>query len=156
MIIPARYAALLKDPLFSFWIGTAGQDRVPEVIKCTGVMPDEVTGQLTCFAGARYADRSMKNLAENPAITLVGAHIGNFEGYQYKGTLICWRPCLPEEVLLQEKNMEAFTRLLAEFGYSREGLYRIYFSQPSIAFEFEVTEVFEQSPRKGTGGKIVV
>jgi hypothetical protein len=52
--------------------------------------------------------------------------------------------------------MESFTDKLRAFGYSKEGLYRIYFSQPSIAFEFNVTEVYEQSPRKGTGGKITV
>jgi hypothetical protein len=157
VIIPVHHLALLRDPLFSFWIGTAGRDLVPEVIKCTGVVHDDnIPEQLVCFAGTRYADQSLKNLQENPVITLVGAHVGTYEGYQYKGVLIRSRSCLPAEVLLQEQYMESFTVALGTFGYSKEGLYRIYFSQPSLAFEFKVTEVYEQSPRKGTGGKLAV
>jgi hypothetical protein len=157
VIIPVQHLAFLKDILFSFWIGTASRDLIPEVIKCTGVLHNEAMPErLTCFAGTRHADQSLKNLQENPAITLVGAHVGTYEGYQYKGVLICSRPCLPAEVQLQEQYMESFTSALGKFGYSKEGLYKIYFAQPSMAFEFHVTEVYEQSPRKGTGGKIAL
>lgn len=157
MIIPLLHRAFLKDPLFSFWIGTAGRDLIPEVIKCTGVIYDDTAPEhLTCFVGAKYAELSQKNLGENPVITLVGAHVETYEGYQYKGSLVRSRPCLPAEVLLQEQYMESFTATLGALGYSKEGLYRIYFSQPSIAFEFNVTEIYQQSPRKGTGGKIAV
>lgn len=86
----------------------------------------------------------------------MGAHTGTYDGYQYKGTFIRSRPCTEDEVMLQSQYMESFTQILSEFGYSKEGLYRLYFSQPSIAIEFKVHEVYDQTPRKGTGEKISI
>jgi hypothetical protein len=154
MIIPSRHIALLKQPLFSFWIGTASPDLVPEVIKCTGVILDDITEEFTCFIGAKFAEKSLRNLASNAAITLLSANISTYEGYQYKGRYAGSHSCTEEEVLFQERYMDAFTTALALFGYSKEGFHKLYFLQPSIAIKFKVEEVYEQSPRKGTGGKI--
>lgn len=156
MIIPSSHMALLKDPMFSFWIGTASSERIPEVIKCMGVKLDSETEHMTCFAAVRFIDKSLENLQKNPAISLVGAHVGTYEGYQYKGTFIRSRPCTEDEVTFQSQYMETFALNLSEFGYSKEGLYRIYFSQPSIAIEFKVHEVYDQAPRKGTGERIEI
>jgi hypothetical protein len=154
MIIPVSHIALLKDPLVSFWIGTASSERIPEVIKCMGVKLDYEMGHLTCFAAVRFVDKSLENLRKNPTVSLVGAHVGTYEGYQYKGTFIRSRPCTEEEVMIQKQYMETFALNLSEFGYSKEGLYRLYFSQPSMAIEFKVHEVYDQAPRIGTGEKI--
>ena len=154
MIIPASHVALLKDPLFSFWIGTASPEQIPEVIKCMGVKLDYETDHLTCFAAVRFIDKSLENLKKNPAIALVGAHTGTYDGYQYKGTFIRSRPCTEDEVMFQRQYMESFSLSLSEYGYSKEGLYRIYFSQPSMALEIKVHEVYDQAPRKGTGERI--
>src|SRR3990170_845993 len=122
MIIPASHVALLKDPMVSFWIGTASPELIPEVIKCMGVKLDYETEHLTCFAAVRFIDKSLNNLQKNPAISVVGAHAGNYEGYQYKGTFIRSRPCTEDEVMFQKQYMETFTISLSEFGYSKEGL----------------------------------
>jgi hypothetical protein len=154
MIIPPTHEALLRDPMFSFWIGTASPENVPEVIKCMGVNLDYESERLACFAAVRFADKSLDNLQKNPAISLVGAHVGTYQGYQYKGTFIRSRPCTANEVEFQRQYMEDFALTLNGFGYSKEGLYRLYFSQPSLAIEFKVHEVFDQAPRQGTGEKI--
>ena len=156
MIIPASHVALLKDPMLSFWIGTASHELIPEVIKCLGVKLDYETEHLTCFAAVRFIDKSLENLRKNPSISLVGAHVGTYEGYQYKGTFIRSRSCTEDEVMFQRQYMEIFALTLSEFGYSKEGLYRLYFSQPSMAIEFKVREVYDQAPRKGTGEKIEI
>jgi hypothetical protein len=154
MVISPSHVALLEDPMFSFWIGTAGRDHIPEVVKCMGVIVDPVSDRLTCFAGAILANKSLLNLQENPAVTLVGASVLTYEGYQYKGTFINSRFCTAEDILFQENYMRIFTSNLAELGYSEDGLYKLYFSQPSVAIEFRVMEIYEQSPRKGTGEKV--
>ena len=54
----------------------------------------------------------------------------------------------------QRQYLDQFTDVVAAIGYSKEGFYNSYFHQPSYAITFEVQEVFEQTPYKGTGFRL--
>lgn len=153
MIVPASHIELLQRPL-SYWIGTAGSDHVPEVIKCMLAIFDPAIEQFTCFVSEKYAAKTLQNLIVNPAITLVGVDVPTYEGYQYKGKYVLHRPATGDEELMQAKASEGLFDILGSYGYSKSGFAKIFFEQPSIAIVFMVAEVFEQSPKKGTGGRL--
>ena len=153
MVVPAWHVDFLKQPL-SFWIATTNLENVPEPAKCTGVSFDPATDTFTCFVPLKFTEKTFKDLEENPAISLVGVELHTYEGYQYKGQYISRRDCTRDEIEYQYKYMKEFTDILQSFGYSAAGYLKAYIHPPFVALTFKVTQVFDQSPKVGTGGEI--
>ena len=153
MVVPFTHVEFLKQPL-SFWLATASADNTPEPIKCTGITFDPLTDTFTCFAPLKFAQTGFKHLQQNPIIALVGVELHTYEGYQYKGPYLSHRDCTPEEVEFQHQYLQDFTAVLESFGYSRTGFYGTYHQPPFVAITFRATQVFDQSPRNGTGGEL--
>ncbi|MBA4055297.1 MAG: hypothetical protein C0490_11335 [Marivirga sp.] len=153
MIVPPWHVDFLKQPL-SFWLATASLENVPETIKCTGIRFEPETDTFTCFAPLKFAETGFKHLAENPNLALVGVELHSYEGYQYKGPFISRRDCTEEEVAFQLAYMKEFTDILHSFGYSGPGYYKAYMQSPFVAFTFQAKQVFDQSPKNGTGGEL--
>lgn len=153
MVVPAWHVDFLKQPL-SFWIATTNLDNIPEPAKCTGIAFDPANDTITCFVPRKFLDKVFVDLKENPTISLVGVELHTYEGYQYKGQYISHRDCTSEEVDYQHKYMKEFTDILDSFGYSGAGYLKAYIHPPFVALSFKVTQVFDQSPKVGTGGEI--
>ena len=153
MVVPAWHVDFLKQPL-SFWIATTNLDNIPEPAKCTGVFFDPASDTFTCFVPKKFTDKTFKDLEENPTMALVGVELHTYEGYQYKGQYISQRECTREEIEYQYKYMKEFTDILESFGYSSAGYLKAYIRPPFVALMFKVTQVFDQSPKVGTGGEI--
>jgi hypothetical protein len=153
MIVPAWHVDFLKQPL-SFWIATTNLENIPEPAKCTGVFFDPESDTFTCFVPQKFTHKTLKDLEENPTMALVGVELHTYEGYQYKGHYISRRECTREEIEYQYKYMKEFTDILESFGYSAAGYLKAYIHPPFVALLFKVTQVFDQSPKVGTGGEI--
>lgn len=153
MVVPDRHVEFLKQPL-SFWLATASVDNIPEPIKCTGIAFEPSTEIFTCFAPLKFVHTGLKQLQQNPIVALVGVELHTFEGYQYKGPYLSHRDCTPEEVEFQLGYLKEFTTLLGTFGYSTPGFYGAYYHPPFVAIMFKAMQVFDQSPKNGTGGEL--
>jgi hypothetical protein len=153
MVIPEAHVEFLKLPL-SFWLATSSLDNIPEPIKCTGIRFDPGSDVLTCFVPMKYALKGLEHVAENSLVSLVAVELHTYEGYQYKGQYFSHRECTPEEVAFQRTYMAELTSILESFGYSGAGFFSAYFLPPFVAITFQVREVFDQSPKPGTGGQI--
>lgn len=153
MVVPSWHVEFLKQPL-SFWLATASGDNVPEPIKCTGITFNPFTDTFTCFVPLKFAVTGFKHLQENPILALVGVELHTYEGYQYKGPYLSRRDCTPPEVEHVDRYMKEFTDILESFGYSGPGYYKAYIKPPFVAITFQATQVFDQSPKTGTGGEI--
>ncbi len=153
MVVPAWHVDFLKQPL-SLWIATTNLENIPEPVKCTGISFDPATDTFTCFAPKKFTDKAFKDLANNPVMALVGVELHTYEGYQYKGQYLSHRECTQEEVEYQHQHMKEFADILHSFGYSGPGFLKAYIHLPFLAFVFRATQVFDQSPKVGTGGEI--
>lgn len=153
MIVPHDHIYFLKLPL-SFWIATTDNNNVPEPVKCTGVKFDAATELFTCFVPLTFAKKALDKITTDSIIALVGVELHTFEGYQYKGPYRSHRSCTEEEVAFQTGYMKELTEILQSFGYSAAGFTEAYFRPPFVAVTFHVQQVFDQSPKVGTGGEI--
>jgi hypothetical protein len=153
MIVPASHVTFLKKPL-SFWLATASLKNIPEPVKCTGIKFDPANDVFTCFAPLKFMTNAFSHLKENPIIALVGVDVHSYEGYQYKGHYLSQRECTVEEVDFQNRYMKEFTDILETFGYSGRKIYDSYLHPPFVAINFQVTQIFDQSPKTGTGEQI--
>ena len=153
MIVPDRHVEFLKQPL-SFWLATTNKTNMPEPLKCTGIRFDPLTDIFTCFVPRKFTETAFNHLSENPVISLVGVDVHSYEGYQYKGDYLAHRDCTKEEETCQAHYMQEFCAILESFGYSGSGFYQTYMRPPFVAITFKATQVFDQSPKVGTGGQI--
>jgi hypothetical protein len=157
-VIPIEHSVKIMDPLFYPWIGTADAANIPEIVKCICAKVSMDLQRITCFIGTKEGERTLSNLTKNPRMTLLIASALTYEAYQYKGAFIKSRPCTEEEALFQKTFKDEFMihppKLFGIEHFSEEGFSKMYFATPSVAVEFRVEEIFEQTPKKGTGEKI--
>lgn len=152
MSVP-QHLSILSNPM-AIWIANTDANAVPALVRSTGVVPSADGRELTVFIPVVFSRDFCANLKPDMPMTFMGTDVPTYLSFQYKGVYKSNRPCTPEEMELQEEYLQAFTDVVAEIGFSKEGFYKSYAHQPSLAVTFEVTEVFDQTPYKGTGVSI--
>lgn len=135
----------------ALWVANTSADNIPELVKCIGIAPLSDLSTITFFIPEKFAAGFIANTQVNPDIALSATSVYSFESYQYKGVFMELRKCTSEEIDLQRQYLDGFTGVLASMGYSKESFYNSYFHQPSYAVRFSVTDIFDQTPYKGTG-----
>ena len=146
------YQKILAQPL-AFWAASSNKEKVPDAVRCTGLSDVTAVDTITFFIPEKFSGNFIKNVAENPKITLMGCSITTFESYQYKGVYRSMRTATKEEEALQTNYVIAFTDELEKIGFDR-GIGEMFLLQPSFAVTFRVTEIYEQTPFKGTGNQV--
>jgi hypothetical protein len=102
------------------------------------------------------AARPLQDLKENQHIAVNVADITNFFARQLKGMFLGSRPSTPEEISEIKNLQNKFEGLLGNFfGPEFASNWSRIIIEPSICITLEVQEVFEQTPKSGTGGKII-
>ena len=99
------------------------------------------------------AGRAIDNLEDNKRITMVQVDFLTFECYQFKGSFIRAYDGSPEDKVLVTEYMGRMTEVAKRIGMDDKLLVKIP-QDPIIAIEFEVEQIFEQTPKKGTGKPI--
>jgi len=75
------------------------------------------------------------------------------ESYQFKGKFINAAKANEEDMAFFDQYMTGFDDLVAALGLNR-GIVYTYPHSSMICITMEVQEIFEQTPKKGTGQKI--
>lgn len=99
------------------------------------------------------AAQAIKNLEENKMVSLVMVNILNFECYQFKGSYISYHDSTSEEKADVENYLNKMNEALIKIGV-QDGLVYNFPHDPTITIEFEVEQIFEQTPKIGTGDLI--
>ena len=152
MALP-QHLTILSNPM-AIWIANTNEAAVPALVRSTGVLPSADGSELTVFIPVVFSRDFCANLRERMPVTFMGTDVPTYLSFQYKGYYKSIRPCTEEEIALQLAYLDAFTDQVAAIGFSKEGFYNSYAHQPSLAVTIEVTEVFDQTPYKGTGVSI--
>lgn len=146
------HLSFLAQPV-ALWMANADDHGVPALTRCAGVVVLDQR-MLTVFVPEALGREFLANLREAAPITLSATDVPTYQSYQYKGIFRGLRECTEQEIALQRAALDDFTCLLESLGFSKESFFKSYFHQPSFAVLCEVTEVFDQTPRKGTGVSI--
>ena len=137
----------------SLWLATANGEKVPDLVRCTGVVVEDET-TLRCFFPEKFSARCRENISSNATLSLYSTCPITLAGYQYKGQAHEITPCTVEEVELQRTFCNAFTGILLKFGMDKEPLFNLFFGLPSYALRIKVEHMFDQMPKPNTGKEI--
>jgi hypothetical protein len=132
-------------------MGTRDASMKPEFQRVLGaIVVDE--SHLKIFLDGKTAGRIFENLSDNQMIAVATCSF-TFESYQFKGKSIRWAESTAEELEIIEEYFRNFSVSMKDFGLGEDFVFKYPHSQ-MVTLLMEVTDIFEQTPKTGTGQKI--
>ena len=138
----------------AIWAASSTAHHQTDIVRLSGIKVEPDRQQLVLYVPELFSVPFLNNLVVNPAISLLFASVYTYLSYQIKGNYLQHWPCTAGEIANQLEYLDMFTDVMIEVGLPKEKFYQAYAHQPSIAIRMQAEEVFEQTPRKGTGEKI--
>ena len=155
MIVPEHLVTFIGAAEVAVWIANCDNQSRPDIARPTGVVKGEADDELIIFLPQRNAETILTNIEHNDRLALFGSRVTTFESYQFKGRCVMQRLANDEEVNYQRRLIAAFADCLSEiFSLPAAKVIDAYYSRPIIALTLRVEEIFDQTPRKGTGNRI--
>lgn len=137
----------------SILIGTASAEHVPDCVRGVGsrVWPDG--RRMTVIIPAVPGEVSIANLRANPRIAVTLSHIPSHRTMQLKGTVVAIRDGDEEALTLAIRYREVFAQDLAFVGMPPGQTLRLGV-WPCVAVDFDIDQVFAQTPGPQAGVKL--
>ena len=99
------------------------------------------------------AGKAIENLKNNKMLSLVQAYPLTFECYQFKGTIIRYNDSTSEEKKEVDNYLNNMNETVQKIGI-KDGVVYTWPHDKTISIEFEVEQIFEQTPKFGTGNQL--
>ena len=133
-------------------MGTRDTNLKPDFCRVLGV---QVVDQdhLRFFMDKKSNPTSFKNLQPSAPIALTTTRADNFESYQFKGKFVKLTECSDEDNQTIQAYLHGFNDAVVALGL-QDGLVYNYPHSNTYALVMEVKEIFEQTPKPGTGNKL--
>ena len=155
MNIPERLVTFVTGTDVAVWSASSGNQRLPDLARPTGVAKGDSDDELIIYIPQNRVEKMLVNIGENDQLALFCTEIIRFESYQFKGRCTTHWTAKDEEIESQKRLMGAFSEALAQtYGFAADMVYKAYFSVPIVALGLRVEQIFEQTPKRGTGTPI--
>ena len=155
-MIPEKIVQFLEQRANVAFAGTRNRDLVPCGHRVSGWSIGADGRTLTAFTPEPVTPGLIESLQENGELALTVEAFPAHETYQFKGRYMSHRPARHEDFAIVDRIRERFIKnMRAIFPALPEGIAGAFASKPAFAVEFEVAEIYVQSPGPGAGARIV-
>ena len=156
VVIPGKIARFLEQRANVAFAGTRNRDLVPFGHRISGWRIGADGRTLTAFVAEPFTAGLVESLQENGQLALTVEDFPAHETYQFKGRYLRHRPVHREDLDIVDRIRERFMKnMRTVFPVVPEGIVGAFISKPALAVEFEVSEIFVQTPGPGAGARIV-
>ena len=153
--IPGKIVRFLEQANLAF-AGTRNRDLVPFGHRVSGWCIGADGRTLTALTPEPFTAGLVESLQENGELALTVEDFPTHETYQFKGRYVSHRPAHHEDSAIVDRIRERFMKSMrAVFPVLPEGMSGAFISKPLLAVEFEVLEIYVQTPGPGAGARIV-
>jgi hypothetical protein len=136
--------------------GIRDRDLVPFGHRVCGWRVGADQRTVTVFFPAEFHERLLELLQQNRELALTVEELQSHETYQFKGHYRHHRA-------IEDGDVESVNRVRQRFVKSLKPMYRdapedvlkAFVSPPSVAVEFEVLEIYRQTPGPGAGTRLI-
>ncbi len=154
MMISERIIKMPSRADLVFWAASVGKNKVCELTRVSGFIIEKDNEHITFFLPKQLFSIIEPTLEINSKVSFLMASIQNFESYQIKGEYISHQLCTEENIDFYRLKVLKIADILSGMGLDGNGVFGYLLEQPSIAVTMRCTEMFEQTPKPGTGGKL--
>jgi hypothetical protein len=154
-VIPGKIVRFLEQYANVAFAGTRDRSLAPCGHRVSGWRLGEDGRTLTMLV-AEPIERLVEALEDNGQIALTVEEFPSHETYQFKGRYLRQRPLEASDLEIAERVRDRFLRgLQPVYGDMSVGPLQAFLVKPCLAVEFEVREVYVQTPGPGAGARIV-
>lgn len=145
----------LQNNAMAYWMANANEQKVCNISRVSAVKKhsDE---HLVLYVPASFLDPLLPHLENQKEISLLMASLNDFESYQFKGHYVEYTSITPEDVAYYTPKLNALIELCNSMGLKGNLIFDPFLTQKNVAVTFYCREIFEQTPKKGTGKPIIV
>ncbi len=151
-MIPPSIVELLQTGV-SVMVGTRDAALRPECTRAWGIRVGKERRTVTIYLTESISARTLRNLRENGQVAITCTRPTDHLACQIKGRLRAVRPATQGDREHSANWHREFTAEIVAIGVPAE-LCEAWITQPALAVEVDVTDVFHQTPGPGTGEKI--
>jgi hypothetical protein len=152
MILSNQLKEHLKGPK-SIYVGSRDKDFNCDILRGLGA---GAAGHDTVkvYVAEKTAGKMLENMRTNKLVNLSVTQIFTSESYQFKGRFLSAKSVNEDEAKAVLEYINQFEEAVSSFGL-KPGLIADNLSyNPALAIEFVVDQVFDQTPKIGTGQKL--
>ena len=153
--MPGRILRFLEHHANLAFAGTRSRELVPYGHRVCGWFVDGGGQTLVALIPESSTPHLLESLEDNGALALTVEEFPSHETYQFKGRYLRHRPARPEDIAVVDRIRERFVKGVRHvFTDAPLQLFSAYIPRPALAVEFEVHEIFVQTPGPGAGGRL--
>lgn len=154
MIVPEYYIEFLKKRDTFGYLASLNENHFCDVCRTSGVYVENQEF-LKIFYMPALSPRLMQNLLNRNQLTLTVVSAFSFECYQLKGKYISHENISVYDEEFKNMYLKGMAEAIKELGFNLENvLNNKYILLEVVTIIMKVEEVYEQTPKKGTGNKI--
>jgi hypothetical protein len=156
IVIPGRVLRFLEQHANVAFAGTRSRELVPYGHRVTGWCVGAGAETLIALIPETSTRHLVESLEDNGEVALTVEEFPSHETYQFKGRYLRHRSVRPDEVAAVDRIRERFVRGVRHvYTDAPQQLFSAYIQPPALAVEFEVHEIFVQTPGPGAGQRLV-
>ena len=154
-MIPGKIIRFLDHANVAF-AGTRDRDLVPHGHKVSGWRVGADQRTMTAYIGEEFTPGLVERLRENGELAVTVEEFPSHETYQFKGRYLSDRPLGQDDMEIVERIRRRFVRnVRTMYTDIPEPVLMAFTANASVAVEFEVLEVYLQTPGPGAGTRLV-
>jgi hypothetical protein len=150
-MIPPQLVELLQTGV-SVIVGTRDSSLMPESTRAWGIVVGDSRTSVTIFLTEAVSKKTLRNLKDNGLIAISCTRPTDHVACQLKGRLRAIAPATPSEREHSRRWHREYTQELVAIGVPAD-LCEAWVTEPALAVEIDVMEVFHQTPGPGAGEK---
>ena len=155
-MIPGKIIRFLEQYANVAFAGTRDRDLVPFGNRVCGWRVGSDQRTMTIFCPAEFQEQLVELLQQNRELAVTVEEFPSHETYQFKGHYLHHRGIQDGDVELVDRVRRRFVKSLRPmYPGAPEDVLKAFVSPPSLAVEFEVLEIYLQTPGPGAGTRIV-
>ena len=154
--IPGRIRRFLDQHANLAFAGTRNRELVPYGHRVSGWLAAAGEGRLTALVAEPFTANLVESLQDNGELALTVEEFPSHETYQFKGRYLRHRAVQEEDLEAARQIRERFVKSVRHiYADALEPLLRAFMQVPVLAVEFEVHEIYLQTPGPGAGTRLV-
>jgi hypothetical protein len=154
-VIPNRIVRFLEHDANLAFAGTRDRHLIPRGHRVSAWQVGKNRRTLTAFVAEIFTDGLLEALEDNGQLALTVEEFPSHETYQFKGKFLGHRPTADDDLAIVDRVRARFVKRMKSLNSDvPPGVLSDYILKPALAVEFEVHDIFVQTPGPGAGKRI--
>jgi hypothetical protein len=154
-VIPGKIVRFLEQYANVAFVGTRDRDLVPFGHRVCGWSVGADHRTMTILVPDEFLERLVESLRQNGELAVTIEAFPSHETYQFKGSYRHHRGVQGGDVEIADRIRRRFVKTVRPMSYEPEDALRAFVSPPALAVEFEVLEIYLQTPGPGAGTRLI-